>query len=57
MRNTSNPRTAATTIAAMVPRDKCDDKPELGFSLVGTIRIPRDEKIRNSALTNSSMQL
>jgi hypothetical protein len=32
MRNTSAPRAEATTIAAMVPLDKRDDKPELGIS-------------------------
>jgi hypothetical protein len=56
MRNTSTPRTEATTIAAMVPRDKCDE-PELEFGLVGTIRIPRDKIVRNPALTNATMQL
>jgi hypothetical protein len=47
MRNTSAPRAEATTIAAMVPLDKRDDKPELGISLVGTVRIPRNERVRD----------
>ena len=34
MRNTSTPRIEATTIAAMVPRDMCDEEPEIGLTLV-----------------------
>jgi hypothetical protein len=54
MRNTSTPSTEATTIAAMVPGDKFD---EVGYGLVGTIRITRDEIGINSALTKATMQL
>jgi hypothetical protein len=43
MRNTSTPRVEATTIAAMVPRDMCDEELEIGFTLVEQLEF-RDNK-------------
>jgi hypothetical protein len=58
MRNTSTPRVEATTIAAMVPRDMCDEEPEMGFTLVEQLEFRgMNEIIRYNALTIATMQL
>jgi len=43
IRNTSAPRIEAIAIAAMAPRDVCDEEPEIGFVLARAIRIPSVE--------------
>jgi hypothetical protein len=55
MRNTSTPRVDATTIAAMVPRDMCDEEPEIGFTLVKQLGMKKI--IRDCALTIATMPL
>jgi hypothetical protein len=58
MRNTSTPKVDATTIAAMVPRDMCDEEPEIGFTLVEQLEFRgTNEIIRDCALTIATMQL
>jgi hypothetical protein len=59
MRNTSTPRVEATTIAAMVPLDMCDEEPEIGFTLVEQLEFPgmNEMIIRDYALTIATMQL
>lgn len=59
MRNTSTPRVEATAIAAMVPRDMCDEEPEIGFTLVEQLesRGMNEIIIRDCALTIATMQL
>jgi hypothetical protein len=58
MRNTSTPRVEATTIAAMVPRDMCDEVPEIGFTLVEQLEfLGMNKIIRDYALTIATMPL
>lgn len=49
----------ATAIAAMVPRDMCDEEPEIGFTLVEQLefRGMNEIIIWDYALTIATMQL
>ncbi len=50
IKSTSDPRTAASVIAMIVPRDRCDESPEVGLGLVTRLALRiEDRESRRSA--------